>query len=125
MSLTAAVIVKFLEFHAWPPYPAEGLFFDDDGHSTAYQHGGFSRTRLRAEQKNHKFVMRISAAQGHFPEQVKERRVSLVLHRAGEVESARVNGENATATSEADFVRISFTGQTRKDTDVEIIFRYE
>jgi alpha-glucosidase (family GH31 glycosyl hydrolase) len=112
-----------LEFHVWPPYPAEGLFFDDDGHSTAYQHEGFSRTRLRAEQKGGKVVIRISAAQGHFDGQVKKRRVDLILHRAGELESARVNGENAPVTIQPGHVRVSFEHTVLKDAFVEVNFR--
>lgn len=115
-------VFDHLEFHVWPPYPAEGLFFDDDGHSTAYQHGGFSRTRLRAEQKDRTVVMRISAAQGHFDGQVKKRRVDVILHRTGEVESARVNGENAHVATQPGFVRISFDHTVLKDTLLEIEF---
>jgi alpha-glucosidase (family GH31 glycosyl hydrolase) len=114
-----------IELHIWPPYPAETLLFDDDGRTTAYQQGAFSRTRIRAEKLGRRVSVRISAAQGKFPEQVQERQVDLILHRAGEVESACVNQENVPATSEADFVRVALTCPTHKDTDVEIYFRYE
>ena len=116
-------VFDHLEFHIWPPYPAEGLFFDDDGHSTAYRQEGFARTRLRAEQKDNRLVIRVSGAQGHFDGQVKKRRVDVILHRAADVESARVNGENAPVTSQPDFVRISFEHTVMKDTLVEIVFR--
>jgi alpha-glucosidase len=111
-----------LEFHIWPPFPAEGIFFDDDGHSTAYQNGGFSRTRLRAEQRDNKVVIRVSAAQGQFPEQVEKRRVDIILHRAGDVESARVNGVNAPVSSQPGLIRISFEHIVKKDSLIEITF---
>ncbi len=113
-----------LELHVWPPYPAETLLFDDDGRTTAYQQGAFSRTRVRAEKIGRRVVVRISAAQGNFPEQVQERRVDLVLRRAVDVESVNVNGRPAEWTSEADFIRIALTCPTCKDTDVEVNFRY-
>jgi len=116
-------VFDHLEFHTWPPYPAEGLFFDDDGHSTAYQQEGFSRTRLRAEQKNNKVVLRVSGAQGHFDGQVNERRVDIILHRAGEAESARVNGENTPVSNQPGLVRITFKNNILKDALVEITFR--
>jgi len=122
-NIPAGHVFDHLEFHIWPPYPAEGLFFDDDGHSTAYQTGGFTRTRLRAEQKDNKVALRVSAAQGHFEGQVQTRRVDILLHRAGEVESAQVNGEIAPVTSQPGLVQISFEHTIRKDALVEITFR--
>ncbi len=113
-----------LELHIWPPYPAETLLFDDDGRTTAYEQGAFSRTRIRAEKDGKRVLVRISAAQGEFPEQAKSRQVNLILHRAGEVESARVNGENTAVTSDLESVRVSLACPTGKDTTVEVTFRY-
>jgi len=116
-------VFDHVEFHIWPPFPAEGLFFDDDGYSTAYQHDGFSRTRLRAEQRDNKVVIRVSAAQGQFDGQVEKRRVDILLHRAGEVETARVNGENTPASSQPDSIHISFEHIVKKDSLIEITVR--
>jgi alpha-D-xyloside xylohydrolase len=116
-------VFDHLEFHVWPPYPAEGIFFDDDGHSNAYQTDGFARTRLRAEQKGNKLVMRVSAVQGKFVGQVEKRRVDIILHHAGEVESARVNGENAPVASNPGFIRISFEHTIKQVALLEVIFR--
>jgi alpha-glucosidase len=116
-------VFDHLEFHVWPPHPIDGIFFDDDGHSTAYQKGEFSRTRVRTEQQGNKVVMRISAAQGQFDGQLKKRRVDVFMHRTGEVESAKVNGENAQVTIQPNFIRISFEHNVMKDALVEIEFR--
>jgi alpha-glucosidase (family GH31 glycosyl hydrolase) len=115
-------VFDHLEFHLWPPYPAEGLFFDDDGRTTAYQQDGFARTRLRAEQNDKKVVIRISAAQGKFAGQATRRRVDLILHRAKNILSAGINGEDVSISNQADFVRVSATCLTQKDTLAEIIF---
>jgi hypothetical protein len=116
-------VFDHLEFHAWPPYPAEGVFVDDDGVSTAYQKGESAQTNVRAEQNGNKLVMVIAAAQGSFSGQPEKRRVDVFLHRAGEVESARVNGENAPVVSNPAFVRISFEHTVKQVALIEVFFR--
>jgi alpha-glucosidase (family GH31 glycosyl hydrolase) len=111
-----------VEFHLWPPYPAEGLFFDDDGETTAYQHGAFTRTRIRAEQQGDRVVVRLSGVQGMFDGQVDKRRIDIILHRSPGVLSASVNGTKTEAQVEPDFVRISFEHEVRRDAIIEIIF---
>ena len=37
-----------LQLHLWPPYPAALTFYDDDGRSSDYQHGAYTRTEIRA-----------------------------------------------------------------------------
>lgn len=85
-----------LELHIWPPYPAEGLLYDDDGRTRAYQQGAFSLTRFRAEGDEQRVVVRISAAEGSFPGQVERRRLEIVLQRTPTPVQVLVNG-NATA----------------------------
>jgi alpha-glucosidase len=69
-----------LTFHLWPPYPAQGLVYDDDGQSLAYQAGGFSVTRVLAEGNDQGLTVRIGPAEGHFPGQAGTRNLTLVVH---------------------------------------------
>ncbi len=111
-----------LEFHVWGPFPAQGQFIDDDGQSVAYQDGAFSRTTLRAEQAANRLRLRISGVQGKFVGQVNRRRVELILHQAGAVENAQINGENAAVSSAPDLFQISFEHSVLKDALIEILF---
>lgn len=82
-----------LELHAWPPYPAELVFHDDDGRTRAYQRGEFSMTRIAVRADGAGLTVSVSAAEGGFPGQAAARRVILVLHRlAAAPREARVNG---------------------------------
>ncbi len=69
-----------LELHLWAPCKAAGLFYDDDGYSTAYQQGAFSRTDLQAIETEQGLEIRISAAQGQFTNQAEKRQLTIVLH---------------------------------------------
>ena len=111
-----------LEFHFWPPYPAEGLFFDDDGQTDAYQRNEFSRTRIRAEANDKKLVIRLSAAQGEFTGQPAKRRVEFVIHRASPILSARLNGEDVSISNQPGLARIAATCLTSQDTLCELTF---
>lgn len=83
-----------LELHCWPPYPAETLFYDDDGRTRAYQRGAFSTTRVRAvgDPAEGRITVTVSAAEGSFPEQVAERQVQVVLQRVPRPVGATANG---------------------------------
>ena len=81
-----------LELHCWPPYPAQGSLYDDDGRTQAYRQGAYSVTQMAVEKEMDGLVVRIGAAQGNFPEQVKTRQARLVLHRAQPAREVRVNG---------------------------------
>lgn len=84
-----------LLLHVWPPYPAEGWFYDDDGRTRAYQRGACSRTRFSAREEEGRVVVRIAPAEGDFPGQVPSRRVEIVLHQVQALAEARVNGQPA------------------------------
>ena len=83
-----------LEFHCWPPYPAEMIFYDDDGRTRAYQRGAYSTTRVRAvgDPAEGRVTVTVSAAEGGFPEQVAERQVQIVLQRVSAPIAATANG---------------------------------
>jgi alpha-glucosidase (family GH31 glycosyl hydrolase) len=84
-----------LAFHCWPPYPAETVFYDDDGRTRAYQRGAYSTTRVRAEgdPAAAQVTVTVAAAEGGFPEQVAERQVQVVLQRAQRPAAATANGQ--------------------------------
>lgn len=71
-----------LQLHVWPPYPAQGLLYDDDGRSLAYQDGQFTRTGLRAEADERHVRIRIGPAEGHFPGLPAERQIEVVVHQS-------------------------------------------
>ncbi len=71
-----------LQLHIWPPYPAEGVLYDDDGRSLAYQNGQFTRTRLWAEADERHVRIHIGPAQGHLPDLPANRQVEVVVHQS-------------------------------------------
>jgi alpha-glucosidase len=115
-------VFNHLELHIWPPYPAEGIFFDDDGQTCAYLHGAFSRTRLRAEQVGKQLLIRISAAQGTFEGQLEKREIEIILHLADEIKCASVNQRPVQVSNKPGPVRIGFEHTTNRDSLVEITF---
>lgn len=84
-----------LELHAWPPYPATTLLYDDDGQTRAYERGACSVTRMTAEASVDGVMVCISAAEGSFPEQVTVREITVVLHRTVLPAGVTVNGRPA------------------------------
>jgi alpha-glucosidase len=82
-----------LQLHVWPPYPASGTLYEDDGSSLEYARGGWSRTLITAEAAGGDIIVRISAAQGGFVGQPVERLVELILHRSAAPAQVMVNGQ--------------------------------
>jgi alpha-glucosidase len=82
-----------LQLHVWPPYPASGTLYEDDGSSLEYARGGWSRTLITAEAAGGEIIVRISAAQGGFVGQPVERLVELILHRSAAPAQVMVNGQ--------------------------------
>jgi alpha-D-xyloside xylohydrolase len=96
-----------LDLHIWPPFPARGEFYDDDGRTRAYLQGDYSVTLLIAEEEENKIVVRIAPAQGGFPEQVKERHIDLVLHRSTLPQVVFVNNRKTDGWKLKSFRRLS------------------
>jgi alpha-glucosidase (family GH31 glycosyl hydrolase) len=82
-----------LQFHIWPPYPASGSLYEDDGASLEYLRGARSLTQVRAEEDERQIVVKISPAEGNFAGQPVARRVELILHRSAAPAQAQVNGQ--------------------------------
>jgi alpha-glucosidase len=85
-----------LELHIWPPYPAEGVLYDDDGCTRAYQEGAYSVTRFSASQDGASLTVRVGAAQGTFPELPHSRAIEIVIQRATEPRSVSIDGQACT-----------------------------
>jgi len=114
-----------LQLHVWPPYPATGVLYDDDGRTRAYQRGEFSVTRFSAEGDEKRVVVRIGAAEGGFPGQVESRQVELILHRTAAPARVRVNGQATTAWQHGpETAQLALTLQcpVQAETVVEIVF---
>jgi alpha-D-xyloside xylohydrolase len=121
-----------LEFHCWPPYPAEMIFYDDDGRTRAYQAGAYSSTRIAVEGSEAlgAIQVRFEAAHGGFPGQVAERAVTVVLQRCGTPTGVRINGKPAADAawryaSEARTLEVRFNCRVDRATLVEVPFRPE
>jgi alpha-glucosidase len=82
-----------LQLHVWPPYPATGILYDDDGRTRAYQRGEFSVTRFSAEGDERRVVVRLGAAEGDFPGQTETRELEIVLQRAAAPAGVQINGQ--------------------------------
>jgi hypothetical protein len=80
-----------LQLHLWPPYPAALTFFDDDGSTSAYQGGAYTRTEINADSTGDRLHLQVSAAQGNFPSAPAERQIELVVHHASKPRRVLVN----------------------------------
>jgi alpha-glucosidase (family GH31 glycosyl hydrolase) len=81
-----------LELHAWPPYPAACILYDDDGCTRAYQRGRFAKTQVKVDMEEKTFAVHIGAAQGDFDGMPVRRTFKVVLHRADRPEQVQAEG---------------------------------
>lgn len=81
-----------LELHAFPPWPAEAVLYDDDGVSRAYQRGEFSTTRVAVSGGPAGVSVAIAPDEGRFAGQLRERTLEVVLHGAGRPLAVRRDG---------------------------------
>ncbi len=115
-----------LFLHLWPPYPAEGWLYDDDGRTRAYRRGECSRTRFSALEEEGRVVVRVAPAAGDFPEQVPSRQVEIVLHRAPAPSEVRVNGRPAQGWEHKTTERTTRVAvRCPVDEETEVEFRFQ
>ncbi len=114
-----------LNLYIWPPYPAVGVFIDDDGFSQAYQHGAFSCTHLRADEIGDRLAIHISSAQGQFKDQLIKRQINISICRNQNriVEFARTMAEDIPVTFTSGMFSTFLEQIILEDTLVEIDFR--
>jgi len=112
-----------LELHIWPPFNSEGIFFDDDGCSNAYQQGAFSRTEIKVLENLDCLDIHIMAAQGQFEDQVTSRRINLLVHQTRIIEAVFANSEEIPFELSANDFVVIFDHIVDQDTIVKIRFR--
>jgi alpha-glucosidase (family GH31 glycosyl hydrolase) len=81
-----------LIFHVWPPYPAQGFLYEDDGRSLDYQREAYSLIYVMAEGDASLLRVHLAAAEGRFEGQPQTRTVEIILHRSTAPAAVRVNG---------------------------------
>jgi len=84
-----------LQLHCWPPYPARGLIYDDDGCTRAYQQRDYSTTEILLEDKDGSLSISIAAASGGFQGQYQSRQLEIILHRAPPPAKISLNDQTA------------------------------
>jgi oligosaccharide 4-alpha-D-glucosyltransferase len=80
-----------LQQNLWPPYPAQGVLYDDDGCSRAYQRGEYALTRFIAEENGNCLDVHIAATEGSFPGQVGGRQIELVVYHCSQPQRVTMN----------------------------------
>ena len=114
-----------LQLHIWPPYPASGVLYDDDGRTRAYQRGEYSVTRFVAEENSRRTVVRVEPAEGNFPGGVGIRELEIVLHRAEAPAEVKVNGgavEDWRYEAEGRRVVVGVRCEVREGVRVEVLY---
>ncbi|MEW5869258.1 MAG: TIM-barrel domain-containing protein [Chloroflexota bacterium] len=110
-----------LQFHIWPPYPAEGWLYEDDGYTQAYNEGAYALTHVTVEPGEAGLRLKLAAAQGDFPGLPSQRRVELVLHRQPAPHRVRVDGVETTEwLYQNGELTIPLVCPTRRDVVVEV-----
>jgi hypothetical protein len=83
-----------LQFHLWPPYPAEGTLYEDDGLTRGYQRGECAITRVAAVSSEQSITITLSASEGGYPAQPATRRVDIILHFASQPTRVTLDGQD-------------------------------
>ena len=115
-NIPAGHVFDRLEFHIWPPFPSEGVFYDDDGQSTGYQKGFFTTTRLKVNGAPNRLMIGLSGAHGVYAGQPEKRQVDIVLHRVPAIQAVTVNGQELPAVHRGWLSMISFNQIYTQDT---------
>jgi alpha-glucosidase (family GH31 glycosyl hydrolase) len=84
-----------VRLHIWPPLGGEALVYDDDGRTRGYSRGERTRTRIECTTSETNLRLKVHAAEGTFAGQPDHIRLEVVLHRAREPRSVRVDGADA------------------------------
>jgi alpha-glucosidase (family GH31 glycosyl hydrolase) len=84
-----------VQFHIWPPHPAAGLLYEDDGRTRDYQSGAYSIVRVATQEQGNTLTVCIAAAEGEFAEHMQTRQVEVILHRAAVPAQVRINGQES------------------------------
>ena len=114
-----------LELHAWPPWPAEAVLYDDDGVSRAYQRGEYATTRIEVRGDAGRLLVVIDADAGCHAGQPEVRDLEVVLQRSPAPRSVRRDGvewREWRHDPQAGCVRVRFPAPTRRASRIELSF---
>jgi alpha-glucosidase (family GH31 glycosyl hydrolase) len=119
-----------IEIHLWPPYPASGFLYDDDGCTTAYQQGQYSLVQITAESSasgpaKSLLHVRLLAATGSPPVQLGAGKYTLILHRCEPAQAVLINGlpdANWSYAEELRELKIQFAFSHDQETLIEVRF---
>ena len=109
-----------LDLHIWAPFDGAGYFYDDDGHTTAYQQGEYSRTDIHSHQIDQGLEIIIAPVQGQFSSQVEKRRITINLHGSTKQlsDQAKLNGQNIPVDFHSGAYKISFDHQVQNQSKI-------
>jgi len=114
-----------LELHAWPPWPAEAVLYDDDGWSRAYQRGEFATTRFAIHGGPCDAIVSVEADVGSYAGQPDARELELVLHQTAAPRSVWRDGadwRDWRHDPRTACVHVRFTAPTRRESRIELRF---
>ena len=114
---------NILEFHIWPPFPAIGNFFDDDGCSTDYQRDLFTHTQLEAKCSNNELVVQINTSKEDFEKQDNNCTIHLIVHHQQLAKKAFINNKQIPIQSNSSTFQVTFEHQIKKDASMKVIFQ--
>jgi alpha-glucosidase len=80
-----------LQLHFWPPYPTQGVIYDDDGGTRAYERGAGALTRITVSAQAQQIEVCLSAAEGDFPGLAQTREIEFVFQRTVAPSAVSVN----------------------------------
>jgi hypothetical protein len=92
-----------LDVHVFPGAGGRFELYEDDGETTAYQHGGFALTTFSLDWSGSGFVFRISPAAGRLDLLPGERRCRLIFHAIRRPDSLKTLCSGADQAPEADY----------------------
>lgn len=101
----------------WPPFPARGQFYEDDGLTLAYQQGAFRLTRWQALPASDGLHIQ-SRSEGRFVDSIQERQIEIVLYHCPAPKS--VNGAEFQYDSKRRECRLSFKAAPNADWDIHV-----
>jgi alpha-D-xyloside xylohydrolase len=113
-----------LQLHVWPPYPANGWLYEEDGVTLEYIRGAWSRTQVTADQEGRRIEVRLTAAQGSFPGQPTTRQVELILYRTKAASQALVNqqpGQDWSYDPQYGATSLRLTCSVQEETVIEVV----
>ncbi|MEW6354787.1 MAG: TIM-barrel domain-containing protein [Planctomycetota bacterium] len=81
-----------LTVHVYAGASGAFTFYEDDGHTFAYENGGFRATQIRQEAKGNSLRVEMSAAKGSYAGALPQRRLEFVIHGLKSADKVDLDG---------------------------------